>query len=137
MISRSSSSNKPHYEYNGVSFWSSMRLILSIRKSKHLKPFLKSLKFPKKIQTFYKEFYFQWLYNHFKWESKTLTAAQYSRIYLHLDYPSITSYTTMTSLQSLICLLKLFGSFGKPTGNNSLNRPLSWMKLLSITNIFL
>src|SRR6478752_8876001 len=63
---------------------------------------------------------------------KIPTAAQYSRTYLHLDYPSITSYTTMTSLQSMIFLLQSFDSFGKPTGNNSLNRLLSWMRLSSI-----
>src|SRR6478735_3732469 len=33
---------------------------------------------------------------------KIPTVAQYSRIYPHLGYPSITSYTIMTSLQSMI-----------------------------------
>ncbi|EIE83102.1 hypothetical protein RO3G_07807 [Rhizopus delemar RA 99-880] len=32
---------------------------------------------------------------------KIPTVAQYSRIYPHLGYPSITSYTIMTSLQSM------------------------------------
>src|SRR6478735_2651796 len=63
---------------------------------------------------------------------KIPTVDQYSRIYPHLGYPSITSYTTMTSLQSMIFLLQSFDSFGKPTGNNSLNRLLSWMRLSSI-----
>ena len=67
---------------------------------------------------------------------KILTAAHYSRIYLHFDDPSITSYNIMTSLQSVIIviffLLQSNDPYRKPTGNTFFNKLLSWMRLSSI-----
>lgn len=59
-------------------------------------------------------------------------AVQYSKIYLHFDYPVIMSYIIMTSLQHRILLLQSSDSYGKFIDNNALNRLQFWTRLSAI-----
>ena len=69
--------------------------------------------------------------NLWKAASKKYLSAQYFRIYLYLGYPSIASYIVMTSLQYMILLLHSSNLYENLSGNNSLSRLLSWMRLSS------